>query len=58
MLAEFQLNHAKKNKFWYLDKILSQSGDLEHEKLVNNFLEKLDEESFALKISKNEFFKN
>ena len=62
MPAEFQkamdrtLNHAK-NTFCFLDDILivSKGEAKEHEKLVHNVLQKLDNENLALKISKCEF---
>ena len=62
MPAEFQkamdrtINHAK-NTFCFLDDILivSKGSEQEHEKLVLNVLEKL-EENLALKLSKCEFF--
>ena len=63
MPAEFQktkdrtLNHSK-NTFCFLDDILivskGEAGD--HEKLVRDVLQKLDDENLALKITKCEFF--
>ena len=51
------LNHSK-NTFCFLDCILivskGEAGD--HEKLVRNVLQKLDDENLALKITKWEFF--
>ena len=63
MPAEFQkamdrtLNHFK-NTFCLLDDILivSKGEEKDHEKLVRNMLQKLDNENLALKISKCEFF--
>ena len=63
MPAEFQkamdrtLNHSK-NTFCFLDDILivSKGEAKDHEKLVRNVLQKLDDENLALKISKCEFF--
>ena len=63
MPAEFQkaidrtINHAKKS-FCFLDDILivTKSSKQEHEKLVLNVLEKLDEDNLALKLSKCDFF--
>ena len=64
MRAEFQkamdrnINHAK-NTFCFLDDILivSKGNEIEHGKLVETVLKKLDDENLALKISKCEFFK-
>ena len=64
MPAEFQkamdrtINHAK-NTFLFLDDMLivSKGNEIEHEKLVETVLKKLDDENLALKISKCEFFK-
>ena len=61
--AEFQkamdrtLNYSK-NTFCFLDDILivSKGEAKDHEKLVRNVLQKLDDENLALKISKCEFF--
>ena len=63
MPAEFQkamdrtLNYSK-NTFCFLDDILivSKGEAKDHEKLVRNVLQKLDDENLALKISKCEFF--
>ena len=63
MPADFQkamdrtLNHSK-NTFCFLDDILivSKGEAKDHEKLVRNVLQKLDDENLALKISKCEFF--
>ena len=63
MPAEFQkamdrtLNHSK-NTFCFLDDILivSKGEAKDHEKLVRNVSQKLDNENFALKITKCEFF--
>ena len=63
MPAEFQkamdgtLNHSK-NTFCFLDDILIVSkGEVrDHEKLVRNGLQKLDDENFALKITRRELF--
>ena len=63
MLAEFQkamdrtLNRAK-NTVCPLDDILFVSkGEVkDHEKLVRNVLQQLDDKNLALKISKCEFF--
>ena len=51
------LNHSK-NTFCFLDDILivSKGEAKDPEKLVRNVLQKLDDENFALKISKCEFF--
>ena len=38
--------------------IVSKSSGIEHEKLEETVLKKLDDENVALKISKSEFFKN
>ena len=63
MPAEFQkamdrtLNHSK-NTFCFLDDILivSKGEAKDHEKLVRNVLQKMDDENLALKITKCEFF--
>ena len=65
MPAEFQkamdrtLNHSK-NTFCFLDDILivSKGEAKDHEKLVRNVLQKLDDENLALKITKCEFFQS
>ena len=65
MPAKFQkaidrtINHAK-NTFCFLDDILivSKGSEIEHDKLVETVLKKLDDENLALKILKCEFFKN
>ena len=59
MPADFQkaldrtINHAK-NTFCFLDDIfiVSKGNEIEHEKLVETVLQKLDDENLALKISK------
>ena len=64
MPADFQkaldrtINHAK-NTFCFLDDIfiVSKGNEIEHEKLVETVLQKLDDENLALKISKCEFIK-
>ena len=63
MPAEFQkamdrtLNHCK-NTFCFLDDILivSKGKATDHEKLVRDVLQKLNDENLALKITKCEFF--
>ena len=65
MPAEFQkamdrtLNHSK-NTFCFLDDILivSKGEAKDHEKLVRNVLQKLDDKNLALKITKCEFFQS
>ena len=65
MPAEFQkamdrtLYHSK-NTFCFLDDILivSKGEAKDHEKLVRNVLQKLDDENLALKITKCEFFQS
>ena len=61
MPAELQkeLLTTKKNTFCFLDDILivSKGSEIEHEKLVETVLKKLNDENLALKISKCDFFK-